>query len=163
MRRLGSAIAGLLAAGLFVGTAQAGPYGMAGCGLGSIVIHEDGFIQILVATINGTFASQTFGISTGTSNCTRGGVVLADKEQEAFFESNFAELKRDIASGGGEYLAGLSQLFSCDSKVLPLMSERAQKSYDTVFPNEQTTPQQALYILKLQLSQDDAIAGACIL
>src|SRR5690348_10000976 len=46
-------------------------YGVAGCGFGSMLFgKQPGFIQVLAATTNGTFGSQTFGISTGTSNCT---------------------------------------------------------------------------------------------
>src|SRR5687767_10565283 len=102
MKKLGTMIVGMVAGTMLVTAAHAAPYGMAGCGLGSMVISSDGFSQVFAATTNGTSASQTFGITTGTSNCTRSGVVLADKEQEAFFEANFTELRRDIAGGGGE-------------------------------------------------------------
>ena len=67
-----------------IGTASADKvYNMAGCGLGSIVISSDGFVQIFAATTNGSTANQTFGITSGTSNCTKSGVILASKEQEA--------------------------------------------------------------------------------
>ncbi len=50
--------------------ASAAPYGTAGCGLGSIVIgSKPGMMQIFAATTNGTSASQSFGITSGTSNC----------------------------------------------------------------------------------------------
>lgn len=153
-----------LALGLTLTTsaAYARSYGMAGCGLGSVIIGGDGFIQIFAATTNGTFASQTFGITTGTSNCVRSGVVLADKEQEAFFESNFSELESEIAQGGGEHLDALSGLFGCSAEVRPLLFQKAQASYETIFPSERTTPIQALYLLKVTLSQDDHLAAACV-
>ena len=45
----------------------------AGCGLGSMIIQENTKVmQLLAATTNGSFGSQTFGISTGTSNCKKG-------------------------------------------------------------------------------------------
>jgi hypothetical protein len=157
----------LLASGIIaaagITAAHAAPYGMAGCGLGSVIIGADGFIQVFAATTNGTSASQTFGITTGTSNCVRSGVVLADKEQEAFFEANFAELQRDIAAGGGDHLSGLSELFSCTDEVRPTVNEVAQQSYEMIFPNGDTSPVHALYMLKVSLSRNDAIAAACIL
>src|SRR5262245_21507042 len=60
-----------------------GGYGMSGCGLGSILFGTDQnkVMQILAATSNGCFGSQTFGITSGTSNCVSGGVVKAEKEQ----------------------------------------------------------------------------------
>lgn len=143
--------------------AEAKPLGMAGCGLGSMIIESDGTMQIFAATSNGTFGTQTFGITTGTSNCVRSGVVLADKEQEAFFEASFPELKSDIAQGGGQHLEALAELFSCKDVVRKRVYERAQRSYATVFPSDATTPMQALYLLKLILSNDQDIAGGCIL
>ncbi len=138
-------------------------YKMAGCGLGSMLIKDDGFVQIFAATTNGTFANQTFGISTGTSNCVKSGVVLASREQEAFFEASLGELKTDIARGSGEHLQALSELFSCKESVRARMFERAQASFSVVFPSATTTPVQALYVLKLQLSQDEEIAAGCTL
>ena len=45
-------------------------YGTAGCGLGSMIFGDQkGAIQILAATTNSIFGTQTFGITTGTSNC----------------------------------------------------------------------------------------------
>src|SRR3954469_2639303 len=64
-------------------------YGMAGCGLGSLIfgpVNSPG-AQILAATTNSTFGSQTFGITSGTSNCVSGGVVALDRQQTAFAEA----------------------------------------------------------------------------
>ena len=136
-------------------------YGMAGCGLGSFVISSNGFLQVFAATTNGTFASQTFGITTGTSNCTADGVVLASKEQEAFFETNYANLQRDMAAGGGEYLTALTDMFACQDDVQADVAKFAQSSYESVFPNSETTGTQALYTFKIRLSQNSKIANAC--
>ncbi len=143
------------------GDAAAAPYGMAGCGLGSVIIGADGFMQVFAATTNGTFASQTFGITTGTSNCVRSGVVLADKEQEAFFETNYSELQSDIAAGGGEYLAALSGLFSCSEDIQGEVNTIAQENFELIFPKAETSPVHALYMLKVSLSRHDSIAAAC--
>src|SRR3569832_2714255 len=86
MKRISLTVGFLLLASASVGLAQpttvtvggGRAYGSAGCGLGSIVFgSQPGFIQILAATTNGTFASQTFGITSGTSDCAVfvGGVV----------------------------------------------------------------------------------------
>jgi hypothetical protein len=137
-------------------------YGMAGCGLGSIVIKENSTImQVLAATTNGTSGSQTFGITTGTSNCTKGGVVVKSKEQEAFVEANFSRLQQDMAKGGGEYLAALTELMQCKDTMRPAVYSFAQQSYSSVFPSSSTTPMQALYAFKLGISQDERFLGAC--
>lgn len=138
------------------------PYGMAGCGLGSMLLgSDDGFMQVFAATTNGTFASQTFGISTGTSNCVERGVVTANKEQEAFFEMNFANIKSDMASGEGEYLAAVGSLFGCSETVEADLASFSQQNYSQIVPNQETTPVQALYSYKMAVSMDDTLAGSC--
>ena len=58
----------------FGAVAFAEDYGSAGCGLGSLVFKQNDGTQILAATTNGTFGSQTFGITFGTSNCNSKGM-----------------------------------------------------------------------------------------
>ena len=144
-----------------VTTAMAKNYGMAGCGLGSVLIEENGFMQVFAATTNGTFANQTFGITSGTSNCTADGLIVASKTQEAFFEANFANIQKDAASGQGEYLTAFADLMSCSESARPTINKIAQESYEKVFPTAKTTSAQALYLLKIQLSQNTQVANSC--
>src|SRR4051812_1818938 len=65
-------------------------YGVAGCGLGSIVFGpKPGMIQIVAATLNGT-GGQTFAITSGTSNCD-----ISEMSQQAavFIEINHETFK----------------------------------------------------------------------
>lgn len=136
-------------------------YGMAGCGLGSIVITKDGFVQVFAATTNGTLYSQTFGITFGTSNCVSDGAVLFDREQEMFVEANLGALKADIAAGGGEYLAAFTTLLGCNDAVRPEFYAAAQAALPVAFPTDATNPQQALYVLKAQLATQHDIKLQC--
>lgn len=157
-----SIISAALLSSAFAAPAFAAPYGMAGCGLGSSIITSNGIMQSLAATTNGTSGTQTFGITSGTSNCVRSGVVLASKEQEAFVEANFDQVQLDVAQGGGEHLAALGALFGCTEDAQVAMFSLAQKNYETVFPTDATTPMQALYGLKIALSRDASVAGKCL-
>lgn len=97
--------------------AQAAPYGMAGCGLGSLAFGDDpGMVQVLAATTNGTFNSQTFGITTGTSNCVDN-APSASIDQKAFIHVNYASLQREAAVGRGEYLAAFATILGCPAEV----------------------------------------------
>jgi hypothetical protein len=92
--------------------AEAGPYGTAGCGLGSIVFgNSPGIVQIFAATTNGTFATQTFGITSGTSNCVDGGG--GGPTAAAFIQTNRVALSKEISRGNGETIANLSTLSGC--------------------------------------------------
>jgi hypothetical protein len=91
-----------------------GKYGMAGCGLGSMAFGENTKLnQVLAATTNGTFGTQTFGITSGTSNCTSGGVAKIEKETEMFVEVNYDVLQKEISQGKGETLNSFASLMGC--------------------------------------------------
>lgn len=161
-----AALASLLLPGILLcsDTSHADGYGMAGCGLGSIIISDNGIVQIFAATFNATSASQTFGITTGTSNCTADGVVQADREQEMFVEVNLRNLRRDMAAGGGEYLAALGGLMGCEDSAQPELGAFAQAHYEQVFATQQATrrtPQEVLYTFKAQMTHDPELARSC--
>ena len=114
-------------------------YGAAGCGLGSLAFgKQPGMIQVLAATTNGLFGTQTFGISTGTSNCqTAPGVAGA----KVFIEGNREALAKDISRGEGETLKNLSSLAGCaDTKAV---GAALQKNFQAIFPAA-TTPSEAV-------------------
>lgn len=104
----------------FVGTAAyAQNYGAAGCGLGSLVFSPNSgqFMQVFAATTNGTFGSQTFGITTGTSNCAGSHKPLV--AAKAFIQTNRETLAKDMSRGNGETIATLSKIAGCkNSKVV---------------------------------------------
>ncbi len=97
--------------------AKANPDTGPGCGLGKLAWSEYGHPkniapQVMMATTNGTFGSQTFGISFGTSGCTNDGQVMAEHKATLFAEVNFEDLSQDMARGGGEHLASLAVLLA---------------------------------------------------
>jgi len=140
-----------------------GYYGMAGCGLGSILFGpvDEPFPQVMAATTNGTFATQTFGISSGTSNCVSGGVVRAEREQAAFAELNFRDLKQDMAAGGGEYLRSFATLLGCDESVKPAFYKMTQERFETIVPSESTAPIDLVFATKAAVRAHPDLARAC--
>jgi hypothetical protein len=107
-------------------------YGAAGCGLGSIVFgNKPGFMQVFAATTNGTFASQTFGITSGTSNCNSsapGGMAARQ-----FIETNRQAFAKDVSRGSGETIVSLATLSGCrDAKAVGVT---LQKSFTAIFPD----------------------------
>jgi len=153
----------LLGAVLFAASAaHAQAYGMAGCGLGTYVFKDNSTgAQILAATTNGTFASQTFGITSGTSNCTSGGIIKAQREQAAFAEVNFQDLKRNMATGGGEFLTSFATLLGCEDAAKPALAKMTQSKYESILPTEKTSPMEMLSGVKSQIKADPALAGSC--
>lgn len=109
----------------------AGGYGSAGCGLGSILFgDEPGFIQVLAATTNASSGTQTFGITSGTSNCADSGG--GEASAKAFIEANRESLSKDIARGQGETIANLSALAGCSDEAA--VGATLQQNFGTIFP-----------------------------
>ena len=80
-----------------------------GCGLGKLAwadykTPKNIAPQVMMATTNGTFGSQTFGISFGTSGCTNDGKVKADHHTAPLVTSTFAV---------GRILSEMSRSASC--------------------------------------------------
>ena len=120
-----------VAVAAFGAAAFAADYGSAGCGLGSLAFKENNATQILAATTNGTFGSQTFGITFGTSNCNAKGMVKVSKARESFIEANYKDLSRDVASGKGEYVTNLATLYGVTNPVK--FAELLQKNHTVIF------------------------------
>ncbi|MET0389647.1 MAG: DUF3015 family protein [Polyangiales bacterium] len=132
---------GLIAAVASVGavsvsTAHAEPYGTAGCGLGSIIFgNSTGIVQIFAATTNGLFGTQTFGITSGTSNCVQTGGNAAGAK--AFIQANRETVSKEIARGAGETIINLSSLAGCASASA--VGAALQQDFKSIFPNEQVS------------------------
>ena len=138
-----------------VGMKSASKYGPAGCGLGSMIFEPNsGFTQIFAATTNGSSANQTFGITTGTSNCadTGGGSASA----KAFVETNRAALSKDIARGRGETLTSLSELAGCGNA--DAVGKTLQKNFKQIFPTGQVSDTQVSASVMSVLRSDQTLA-----
>ncbi len=130
-----------------------GQYGAAGCGLGSLVFgNQPGAVQILASTTNGTFASQTFGITTGTSNCGSGMMASGTKN---FVDANREVLAKDISRGTGEAIGALAVINACvdSSKIGPAL----QKNFSAIFPSESATNEQVTDAILKTLHSDPSL------
>lgn len=109
--------------------AHANKIGPAGCGLGNLAFGKDN--QILAATTNGTSGNQTFGITSGTSNCVDSkGMAKLD----AYVEANQVALANDVARGNGETVAGLSKILGCTNGHS--VNSTLQQNYEMIFPTQ---------------------------
>lgn len=116
--------------------AGTGTYGTAGCGLGSMAFgNQAGGVQILAATTNGLFGTQTFGITSGTSNCGRS--VFALEGTKIFIEGNREALAKDAARGQGETIVALRHIAACQAEAADL-GRALQANFPALFPAAST-------------------------
>lgn len=139
-----------------------GGYGMAGCGLGSLLITKNSNgMQMLASTTNGTFGNQTFGITSGTLNCTKDGAMKAEAEQIFFAEVNMRHLSRNMAEGQGEFLGAFAELLGCEQSAQPTLFELTQSKYESLFPRPDTAPAEMLSALKGEMRAHPSLSGSC--
>lgn len=108
-----------------------GGYGSAGCGLGSVIIKpSEHFTQIFAATTNGLFGNQTFGITSGTSNCD--GPAKPKQATERFIVANRGALAIAITRGRGESIEALAAVAGCPEPKQ--LASLLQRNFEHIFP-----------------------------
>lgn len=135
-----------------------------GCGLGKLAWMDYAnprqiAPQVMMATTNGTFGSQTFGISSGTSGCTNDGVVMKNKHV-SLAAASFESLGQEMAQGQGEHLASLATLLGVAEQDQPAFFALVQDKYTTLMESGRTTPLAMLQALQAAMAQDPVLAKA---
>ncbi len=116
-----------------------------GCGLGKLAWgdykgQKEIAPQVLMATTNGTFWSQTFGISTGTSGCTNDGKIMGDSKTVMFAELNFENLSQEMAQGHGEHLASMATLMGVPAEHQAEFFAMTQERYTSLVKAGEASP-----------------------
>ena len=128
--------ASLMIGAALLASAPAHAVDSTGCGLGSMAWRgsRGRAPQILAATTNGIFGTQTFGISSGTSGCDPNGRVTGGtgKMALAFLENNMEQFAMDAAAGRGETIDTLAGILNVDSEVL---GAKAKDNFSVLFAN----------------------------
>jgi hypothetical protein len=113
--------------------------------------------QVLMATTNGTFGSQTFGISSGTSGCTNDGLVMKNKHVN-LAAGAFESLQQEMAQGQGEHLVALATLLGIPEQHHPAFFALVQEKYTTLVESEQSTPVSMLRALQAAMADHPLLA-----
>jgi len=138
---------------------RSGSLGVSGCGLGSMIWEKNTKThQILSGTTNGLFGTQTFGISSETSNCAGTSSAQNENAQRVFVSMNYESLMQEMAKGSGDTLAAFSQVLGCKSSNR--FNTATQNKYNSVF-SKTDSPEELLGSVKSEISTDASYASAC--
>ncbi len=112
-----------------------------GCGLGSMAFEgQNGLVsQTFAATTNGTSGNQTFGITSGTSNCEQYKTFTMNEKLNTFVAENMDSLAKDIAKGEGEYLDTMAGLMAVDQTQRSQFYGLLQKNFSQIYPSSVVT------------------------
>jgi hypothetical protein len=133
-----------------------------GCGLGKLAWMDYGSQkqiapQVMMATTNGTFGSQTFGISSGTSGCTNDGVIMKNTHV-SMANRAFESLAEDMAQGRGEHLASLATLLGVPEESQPEFFALVQGKYTILVGPDDTTAVTMLQAIQAAMAERPALA-----
>lgn len=148
-------------------------YGMAGCGLGSLIFKDNSaFPQSLASTSNnflgilvgngggGIFGfTQSFAISSGTSNCIPSGKSIAEHKQGEFLKHNLSLIAKESSRGEGEMLSGFAQTFGCSQEAIVPFKQTLQRNYQHIFGV--AGAEAILEATRSNLKQEARLVGQC--
>jgi hypothetical protein len=132
----------------------------AGCGWGTQAFKgsEGKTAKILAAIINGSFGSQTFGISSETAGCTGKGVIASADRLNMYAGANIDNLQRDMALGQGESLATLAHLMGIQDADKPAFYSMTKSHFAEIFPSEDVTAGQMLTSMSQLMASDPTLS-----
>jgi hypothetical protein len=129
-----ASLCGIFASAVF---AEEKAYGMAGCGLGSLIFGNtpDRVSQVVAVTTNGTSYNQYFALSSGTSNCPSPTQTASRERLNEFVVANFDSLAKEIAMGHGESLDTLAELMGISADKKQEVYAKFQSNFSKIFPS----------------------------
>jgi len=115
-----------------------------GCGLGSMLIPNQDTVatQVLAATTNGTSGNQTFGITSGSLNCTKPFKLVMNDKAQRFVADNMDAIAEDVAAGKGENLDTLLSMIKVENKELAATKLKA--NFSTIYSSADVNSAQIL-------------------
>lgn len=123
----------LMTGSAFAGQAQSNT----GCGLGTMLFKGNAdnsvVLQTFQATTNGIYGNQTFGITTGTSDCQQPKNFVSNERVNEFMVANMDNLAKDIAQGRGETLDAFAELIGVPAEKRPEFYAQLQAGFSNIF------------------------------
>lgn len=111
-----------------------------GCGLGTVLWENKAdnsiLFQAFQATTNGTSANQTFGITSGTSNCQKPAKFAQNEKLINFVQANMDNLAQDIAMGKGESLDTFAEMLGVVPAQSAAFNAKLQSNFGKIFTSE---------------------------
>ncbi len=133
---MAAALTVVMSSAAFAGSAQTN----VGCGLGSLAwenkADDSTLFQAFQATTNGTSGSQTFGVSSGTSNCKQPSKFVQNEQLNKFVQANMDNLAKDIAMGKGETLDTFAEMLGVAPAQTVAFNSRMQSNFGKIFTSE---------------------------
>ncbi len=90
-------------------------------------------IQVVATFLNGICANQTFGITSGTLECTPAPSIASNQRIRTYVTANMDQLAVDIAVGQGSTLNALADLMEVPQSDRSALFTKMQSNFDRIF------------------------------
>jgi len=145
---------------LSMGSAFAGD-GSSGCGAGWYIFKKNSLVSsTLRATTNAIFLNATFGMTFGTSNCSKHSIVKNDMKAIHFTEYTFAQLKREMAKAEGDYFLAMADIMGC-GQYTQEFGHVVRNNYGTIFNANTKTPVDMVKNLERKIKDNQSLSKNC--
>lgn len=131
-----------------------------GCGLGTKILKGKQGVgpQVLAITTNGTYYNQFFAISSGTSGCTKDGVIRSPNKIKVITTAQLDGLARDVAQGEGEVLDSLAEVMAIEPADQKLFRATMQGNFERIFPSENVTADEVTQSITAVMAEDASLS-----
>jgi hypothetical protein len=145
---------------LAMASAYAGD-GSSGCGAGWYIFKKNSLISSsLRATTNAIFLNATFGMTFGTSNCSKHSIVKNDMKAIHFTEYTFAQLKREMAKADGDYFLAMADIMGCGQHTQEF-GQVVRSNYGAIFNANTKTPVDMVKNLERKIKANQSLSKNC--
>ena len=135
-----------------------------GCGAGWYIFKKNSLVSsYLRSSTNSLLSNNTFGMTSGTSNCAKHDIVQKEKESLYFAEANQENLMVEMAQGQGENLQAFALTLGCSPDVMSDFGQMTQKQYNVIYPSATVAPAQVLERVKAQIYTHPVLAQGCVI
>ena len=133
-------------------------FGPAGCGVGSIIFDGQTGMgpNILAATTNGFYGTQTFAMTSGTLGCDVNQPVVSNTAM--YIDANMENIASDISRGQGEALDALASLLSVEQADQAHFATVMQENFSKIYPTSDVTADQVTLAVFDVLRSDTTLA-----
>lgn len=111
-----------------------------GCGLGTMIFEGKAdnsvVLQVLQSTTNGSTGTQTFGISSGTSECQQPANIAQNEKLNHFVRANMDNLAKEIAIGKGETLDTFVEMLGVGAAEGDAFKANLQANFGNIFTSD---------------------------
>jgi hypothetical protein len=115
-----------------------------GCGLGWQFFKKNSLVSSSFRSSTNAIASNTSGMTSGTSGCAKHDIVLKEKAALYYAEANYQKLQSEMSEGQGEHLQAFATLLGCHGTNSLQAGHVLQGNYDQVFSSDHTVPNEML-------------------